>query len=529
MTRRSSIHLQNPKALGKSQKDLAAYLSLTGQAFQDEAPAQIPDAWPEFASSIQIRSGLTFTPFNPFYYQENIIAELTQRSAVITKGRQLGASIVIINWILWRVLREGVVALATSRTQEDAWELSKKVRSQVTYLPAEWGVHLERDSLSELSFNNGGRLVFRAPTDDLGRSLDSVAIGFIDEAQSLANLDTLQGSMTATQEACGENARMIICGTPPEHRFHPFWLRLNEKNGDRNFDEICSRMREGALDPYQSWIDEDGWAKIVFLFKAHPSYCHLDFETYISGVIKAKKITRSMALREYGLLVPEDSDVAIFPLAIVAACEVDMPVVRRSPDGAETWFEEPDPSGVYYAGCDCNGGSMTSTSAAAMIILRKLDGDRFRPAYVYRKKSGTSSLHISRWAARMNEFKPLAGAVETNMTGWTWLEQLQALVTSIPLEGSKTTDGTRPGLITRLVLAFERRDIEIPKGGILSQEALNFVSIDGKPQHAPGATDDVILATCHCLSAALYGLNRSDLFSNAQANDAFMEQFLAND
>lgn len=445
----------------------------------------IPDSWVEFAESISIRSGIRFTKFSPYFYQKNIIEQLAERSATITKGRQLGASIVLINWMLWRVLKDGLVTLGTSRTGEDAFELSKKVRSQINYLPPEWGVKLTTDNLSELAFSNGGRMLFRAPTDDCGRGVDSCAIVLIDEAQSLINLDILQGALSATQDACGDDARMIICGTPPENRFYPFWQRLTDRNGDIDFDSVCQQIREGEIpDGYKCWLDEDGWAKIVFDYHAHP--VHKQNPNYIEDVIRKKKITRSMAMREYALLVPTEDEAAIFEFSLV----------RQATRGE---WEKPDPAGIYYMGIDSSGEGDDYTVG---LIFRKL-GDRFHCVHMFRRRKETTDFMMAKLADLIEAYNPSAVMVESNAMGICFYDNLAKTFPNIPMEKAKTTAHSKPGFISNLILALERGEISFPQSPI-PDEFLSFRRMEGKLMAAPGKHDDCVMAAAFVFQVSEY-------------------------
>ena len=122
-------------------------------------------------------------------------------------------------------------------------------------------------------------------------------------------------------------------------------------------------------------------------------------------------------------------------------------------------------------------------------------------------------------------FRSVATQVETNFTGWTWLESLQTALPSHNIVGGKTTDATRPGLVTLLILALERGHYSVPKDSIIGKELLSFVlNKNGRPEAAKGATDDTLFASMHCLSAAGYnsqGVATPDTISTDELRDWF--------
>ncbi|MEO0885205.1 MAG: hypothetical protein AAFY54_04635 [Cyanobacteria bacterium J06648_10] len=475
-----------------------------------QSDIDIPVDWVEFCRLMDIPSGLKFVNFEPYGYQRRLIASIEQRSVIVIKVRQCGYTLAVGSWFLKRAL-EGAVCLVISRTGDDASEVVKRIRKMVL-ANLDWAGLLLTNNLTDLEFSTGGRIVARPPTADAGRSLTNVAYVLIDEAQSIPNLDIAMGAASAVTEAVGQDARFIIMGTPPEMRSGYYWELLTDHNPDSiNLDEVCDQVRDGAIEPYQEWIDDMGWAKVVQHFRAHPEHGK-DPEAYLNKTRKRLNVPESQLQREYNLKVPKEGEVSIFRGEDIANAEIDIAPVEVSEETGQKWWISPAEleGQVFYVGCDPhNDGFAPDPDPAAMVGLLKFwdqsrDRYRYRLVYQYQKKYGGANVHLNRWADAIKKLNPIEVRVERNSAGATWCQTLIALCPGFLIEGCKVSSASRPGLVTILELALEREDLEFPADSSLGVELRNFVSISGKPQAAPGYHDDVLWATIHALVAAQY-------------------------
>jgi hypothetical protein len=471
----------------------------------EAAIASLPATFTEFCQGIKIKTLEGIKPFELLEWQRRftklILEDLATEKASISvvKSRQIGNTLLVLALELWLSLTiPQHTTLVLHLTYGDAWNLARRLRKLIKSL----GIPLVTDSLSLIEFTNGSTIYFRSSDPETcGRGLENVDFVHVEEQGHQPHLrETLE--VISPMRTWSAHSKLILIGTPNGKQLHYYSL-LREVIGEGTIATTVEAIRAGEADPYQVFHDGNKYALLIN-WRTIQRFREERSPSFLERVKSEENLTEVGLLTEYELEFSE-SESAVFSPLLVRNSEAALEPVRASHHTGETWYEEPDESAIYYGGGDPNGGSLTSGDAASLVIIRK-DGDRYRPAYIYRKKSGTSSAHISRWSDALKAFDPIATAVESNNTGHTWIEQLTALCPSQKIEGSKTTDSTRPALITLLTLALERGHLTLPRDSQISKELLAFiVSATGKPEAAPGSNDDVIFALMHALKAAKYG------------------------
>ena len=473
----------------------------------DDEIATLPTTFEQFCPTFTIKSLDGIQPFSLLEWQRRFVQlfleELAQQKASISilKSRQVGNTILMLAVDLWLSLTiPQHTTLVLHLTYTDAWNLCRRLRKVVTQL----NIPLVTDSLSLLEFPNGSSIYFRSgDPETCGRGLESVDLVHIEEQSHQPHLkETL--AIVNPMRKWSPYSKLVLIGTPNGKQPHYYEL-LREVIPENTITQTVEGIRAGTVDPYQVF-NRDRKYVILLNWRTIKRFREETSPTFLERVKTEEYLTDIGILTEYELEFSE-SESAVFSPVLVRTAEIEQEPIRRSPHTGETWYEEPEPSAVYYAGGDPNGGTLNPRNdAAALIILRK-DGAQYRLAYQYRKKSGTSAVHIARWADAIQAFNPVETRVEIQNTGNTWLQQLASLCPEQRIEGSSTTSATRPGLISLLTLSLEREHLKIPKNGQISTELLSFIiDANGKAQAAEGANDDVIFALMHALKAADYGI-----------------------
>ena len=478
-------------------------------ASSDDAISTLPGTFPEFCEQVMLMTEGGLAPFSLVPWQldfsRRILEDLTHQKASLSvmKSRQIGNTLLVLLIELWQCLwNPRFKVLVLDRTERDAHEHARELRIIIKQL----NIPLVTDNLSLLQFENGAQMIFRsADPSTCGRGLRSVNIVHVEEQGHQPNLEETL-TVTDALRNNAPNSKVILIGTPNGKQMYYYKL-LRSVITEAEITRSVEGIRAETIEPYQVFTQNGIDYAFLINWRAMPWLAAKENPGFLEEKRQSGIITETGILVEYELEFSE-SESAVFSPVLVRSAEVDQPPLRQSIHTGELWYEEPDSDGIYYAGGDPNGGSLTSGDAAALVILRKLD-NKLRVAYIYRKKSGTSSAHVSRWSDALKAFDPIESRIESNNTGYTWLEQLAALCPNQCIEASKTTESTRPQLITLLTLALERGDLKTPANSQISKELLSFVlNANGKPEAAQGANDDVIFALMHALKAAGYGVTQ---------------------
>ena len=466
----------------------------------------LPPTFPEFAESLEIKSLDGRVPFKLLDWQlrftQLLLVDLaeTKASLSILKSRQIGNTLLVLTIELWLSLTiEQHTTLCLHRTYADAHNLCRRLKKLIKQL----NIKLVTDSLSLLEFPNGSIIYFRsADPETCGRGIESVDFLHIEEQ---AHLSDLKGALEviSPMRTWSPYSKMVLIGTPNGRTNHYYQLLTNVVE-ESILKHTVANIRSETIEPYQIFRDRNKFA-ILINWRTIQRFREESNPTFLERVQVEENLTEMGVLTEYELEVTE-SESSVFSPVHIKNAEVSIKPVQRNMQTGETFYLPPDEFGVYFAGCDPNGAGTASSSYAAMVILQKIDG-KFHLAYEYRKRTGTASSHISRWADAIGNYDPIRTGFETNGTGNTWLNQICGLCVHHNFDGQKVTEATRPSMIALIQLALEQGDLLIPKTSHIVSELLNFVvNESGRMEAAQGFTDDLIFATAHALRIADYRL-----------------------
>lgn len=441
---------------------------------------KIPTNWADFARMVKIRSGGDVKPFDPYPYQIELVELMLERSVCVVKSRQLGISETITCFMLWRAcLNPGYLGLVFSKTQQDSSLLARRMKRMIQSL----GLKTATENLSDIEILGCGRILFRNSNPDSARGIESVVDVFLDELAFLETGKEVYDALAPAMQMVGDKARVFAVSTPNGRT--GFYLDLlTSGNGNHDVELICNRVSKGAGEPFQYWVDEGGWGKVLIHWKAHPIYGSDD--QFLQKIHERQKLSWAVIEQEYNLNFQE-SETAVFDVALVQA-------------GAIGQLEEyRDKNAVYYCGLDT---STTGADYCVLTVLKEKDGV-YSLVGMYRKRQQTSEYHIYQIKEVLDIFKPRIVAVETTGgTGSIYLEQLSRQLPSLTFEAVRTTGDSKPAMISNLQLALERRILIYPPNNPLIEELLNFRR-DGRKLHSsPGRHDDIIMSIAFCLSVS---------------------------
>lgn len=410
-------------------------------------------------------------PFEPYDYQLRISDMIDKcRGTVIVKPRQHGLTEMAANKFLHKAcLYPTYFAAVFSKTQDDTSKIAKRTRLMATTA----GISLSSDSLKLLEVEGGGSIAFRTSSTNGGRGLESVWDLLFDECAFVPIIEQIYGAATPSQsipESQGM-ARTVLLSTPNMKSGLYFDTFING-NGDRDALDVCRKMRDEKIAPYQEWIDENGWGKCIIHWRAHPN--HKGNDRYIDEVVEKQRITRSQAEREYNLSFDDSTGGLLFN--------------SDSIDEYATGGWSPSaPGHSYLAGIDPNFGGddyfrcqiWDITSAPAALVAE------------YAEKQRTTSYSQIKALELIDEYSPVMVAVESNSGGKIVLERLIEARPFIHFEGVSISRQSKIVNTDRIAIALEQGDVIYPPDWAGINEMKKFTLSD---RCAVSGHDDAVMA-----------------------------------
>lgn len=449
----------------------------------------IPSTWREFVHQCWIRTTGGMKTFSPYAWQESLANHLTinkPRSLALAKSRQVGASQFLLSYIAWRALYEsGFLGVILARTQSDAWQLGRRLRLLLETSP--YSSAISENALSHLSFVNRSSIILRSHHVESTRGLDGVAVLVIDEAAFCPDLAALLEAAIPSQAVAADPV-VILASTP------------NGAAG-RYFDLISATLPPGRLEaaveevkataPGFSITQAGGRGYDVVL--VHWSSVFKN-EAFLEEVRASSGLSEAAIAQEYELSF-EVSEEAVF----------DMVTVREATGGQ---WEEPEPGQVYRIGVD-PASTGADFVAVSVVKLDELSG-LYRLVHLYRRRSGSTEVHINRIVDLIEKYRPLDLVCESNAMGSAWIDAIAKLSGTCRVAGFATTASSKPALIGRLQIFLERRQLRIPDS-IVIQELLSYRNVEGSMQAASGSHDDTVISLALAMQKCRY-LNESSVF-----------------
>ena len=433
--------------------------------------AHIPKDWPSFARLTRIRSGTTMVPFDPYFFQANISALIDRcRGVVIVKPRQHGLTEMVASKFLHKAcLHPTYFAAVFSKGQDDTANIARRVR----LMAASAGIPLSSNNVKDIAVEGGGRIVFRTASQNSGRGLESIWDILFDECAFVSGFEELFGASTPAQSVPEQQgqAHTILLSTP-NAKTGLYYETFTENNGDVDALDICRQMREELIEPYQEWVDEQGWGKAVIHWRAHP--LHGKNDNYLIEVREKQRITEAQTQREFNISFDDSTGGTLFNTAAVDAQAV----------GA---WAGPVAGHRYVMGVDPNFGGDDRFVAQVWNITHGV------PSLVAEYAEGQRSVELSMVAVMdyCDRYKPLLVAVEGNSGGKVVLENLSKQRPFTRFENINTSRVSKVTNTDRIAIAVERGEAIYPADweGIREMKAFSLREREAETGH-----DDRVMA-----------------------------------
>jgi len=448
----------------------------------------IPELWKDFAPLTKIRSGSKIIDFVPYDYQIKLIEDIEKNSLItIAKTRQLGITETISNYFLHKALRhDGYLAVIFSKTQSDTSNIAKRLRRQIESL----GVSTKTDSLTDIQFQRGGRILFRNSTAYGSRGLESVSDILFDECSFIDEIEEIYKSAIPTTSMNADKAKIILLSTPNGQSGF-YWDKLQLDN--LNVLDTCKAICEQLNPPYQCYSTK-GKATVFIHWLVHPDYSLID--NYLEVIRDKYDLSTEIVEQEYNLSF-SSSDSIVFPPDLIAkTCKGEKATIK-------------DDTANYYIGIDCSAMGNDYTVAT---VIKEVEGEYFLNDW-YRNRKKTSDYNILQIVDLIEKYSPQCVGIEINGLGQIYYEQLVQL-TDCDIEKITTNQSNKIGNITRLILCMEQGVISIPRNSPYYQEFFDFRSYGDQYRAISGKHDDCIMSLAITLAVTPYrALNKSTIVS----------------
>ena len=404
----------------------------------------------------------------------------------VVKSRQLGVTQTVVSKFLHRACKSRAYsAMSFMRSGEDASALSRRSRMMLESLEPH-GIVAENDNVCYLKLKNRGELYFKNSSREGSRSYDSVQDFLFDEAGFAENVGSIYSASAPSAALAGEETTKVVVSTPSA-KSGWYWDKLNSNNGDRNVEELCIAVAKGEL--YRDipgvfwWIDELGGVKLILHWRCHPVYGQNP--DYLAYRQKQDQTDWETILREYDLRFV-DSTVSVFSADLVGLNAVGAYENKR------------DESASYFIGIDPNFGGDDFCTAPVL----KWNGEIFSIIDAYRKRREASDYNLFYLRNLIEKWQPERVGVEVNGGGKIYLEQLVKWFPSIEFIEIRTSEASKPVMISRLKLALERQGFLFPEDCPLKDELLSFRQQGKRMEAPPGKHDDYVMGSAIALAAA---------------------------
>jgi len=446
------------------QLPLNQHIYVNQHQFKADSGLDVPTDFREFAKLCRIRSGSGIVPFELWDWQEELSQIADQYRGLCTaKVRQMGVTELFACKMLHKAcLNKAYSGAVLSMGGKETSKVAKRVRRMPGLIP---GFKFAGNAVTQLEVEGGGSINFCPSTDNAVRSIESVHDLLFDESAFVTNIAEIYSSAVPAQEMVGDAARTWVISTmSPEGKLAWFWREmLAASNGDIDLEERIANAREGKA-PFQWWIDENGWAKVIIHWKAHPIYSQVP--NFLEKTKKEKKLTEDKLQREYNLGVPSGGG-SLFITECVDRCATghwQRAILRRN----------------YLAGIDPNFGGNDYYVCLIWDITQK----PYSLVAQYRENNRSNTYNEEKTIELLDEYKPVLTSVEKNSGGAIILENLAKKRPKLRFEFVVTTATNKRINTDRLALATEFKEVIYPKDwqGILELKNFSLLTrqaIDG--------------------------------------------------
>ncbi len=206
--------------------------------------------------------------FEPYLYQLDAIDHVhTNRLSVINSARQMGMTTTLGAYVLWQALFNPgqTIVICTSRLV-GAVEWCDRIRYMIENLPPHLTPQMLRYNKTELAFDNGSRILFKAIAKDLGRGY-AINMLVIDDA-AYVNEGKMTDMWTSLYPCVATGTKVVIASCPKATGtfFHRIWT------GNNGFAKMAIPWHAHP-ERDQAWYDQ--YASAMGQDRAKVEFCNL--------------------------------------------------------------------------------------------------------------------------------------------------------------------------------------------------------------------------------------------------------------
>jgi hypothetical protein len=439
-------------------------------------PYKISSSWYDFCCERIVRSGKNFVNFIPYAYQVKLMELYDKHYGLcVLKSRQLGLSECFVAKFAQNALLDPAsYHLFFSRKQADTSLIASRTRQLLSSVP---GIDYDRDTSTIIIPTGGGVIQFETSTENSGRSVPSVSAILYDEAGFIESLDELYSASMATMSMSGADAKVVMVSTRGDDEGH-YWDTLSQYNGDLDLDATIKAVASGelysdGLPGFYYWVDQEGWAKVLIHWSAHPIYgADPDF---MANTKRRMKLSDRGMDREYGLGAKSISKMGLVDAAAMLACVKDF----------EAYV--PDDNRWRVIAIDPNSGGGDFFSASVWESF----GTAIYKVDTYHEQNERMSASLNAVKKLCKKWKPNSGIIESNIES-KFREDMDIEIPSILWEKFVTNTANKAGAIESLCFEMEECNVRFSASDILNTEAPKFDRV--KLKASSGHDDTVIEA-----------------------------------
>ena len=442
-----------------------------------------------------IRGLLTFKTYP--YQDDCVRAFLDHRLNIMLKGRQLGMTTITAAFIAWFIIfNRDKNVLMVSTKGEVAKDTIRMIRTIVRYLPRDIGqiCRLTTDNKHSLEFTNGSRVKATTTSADAGRS-QAVSLLFVDEVAHIEKMDELWTGIWPTLSTGG---RAILASTP-NGTANFFYRTYKQAQAYETSFNCRFGTYTNPADPNEVYNDR-------FMWWVHPEHDAAWFANETAG-----KSARDIA-QEYECNFNTSGDTFLPGSTIqILQLKCSEPLARTFDDRNLWMWREPDRMGIYIIACDVSSGFAADYSAFHVL---RVDG-LLEQVAEYKGRIPADDLGELLMLVS-KEYNNATIACENN-SGWSgqtmqritdaeypyiyWTGRTQNKHVDIynsaqiaeALPGYRVTSRNRGEMLAKLEQYIRKSDIVLHSQRLVD-EFQQFIVMNGRPQAARSAHDDLIMA-----------------------------------
>jgi Terminase large subunit, T4likevirus-type, N-terminal/Terminase RNaseH-like domain len=270
-------------------------------------------------------------PFKPYEFQKRMVVAMQQhRFTIIMAARQCGKTSCTSAYLTWRALfiPDSTILVVANKFSQ-ALEVMERVRYCYENLPNHIRAGVTEYNKSNISFDNGSRIIARATSSDAGRGL-AVSLLYVDELCYIQP-NKQKEFWTSIQPTLAEGGSCIITSTP------------------KNDEDIFAQLWKGAIDNVDEYGNENDQAvgKNGFFAVKVPWWEHPDRDEEWARPFR-ESLGEARFRQEFELDFVSDDETLINPLCLSRI----IGVTPSSYTGTVRWYHDPEPNHAFLVALD---------------------------------------------------------------------------------------------------------------------------------------------------------------------------------